>query len=159
MTPGDMRGVTTVFGSSTEARLALIRAVWPRVVGPQVAHRTEVASLTGDFLRLRVADTRWRKVLPRMRTVILSRLRQEIGGLAPHQIGLLEGPPRLAADSASDLGQRPGTPRPAPPAMPSEALVEAARAIADTSLRGEFLASAARYLASAAHRSTAEPSL
>jgi hypothetical protein len=159
VTPSDMRGVTTLFGSSSEARLALIRAVWPRVVGQQVAHRTEVASLTGDFLRLRVADTRWRKVLPRMRTVILTRLRQEIGGLAPHQIGLLEGPARLGADPASDLGQRPGTPRPVPPTMPSEALVAAARAIADPALRGDFLASATRYLASAAHRGSAKPSL
>jgi hypothetical protein len=156
MRPGDLGSVTSLFGSTPEARLALIRAVWPRVVGEQVARRTEVASITGNFLRLRVTDPRWRKVLPRMRQDILAHLRQAIGGLAPHQIGLLEGDARRTAQERSDSGRPIARSREAaalPAATPpSRALVEASHAIADADLRAEFLATAARYLAVAALR-------
>ena len=159
MRPGDLSGVASLFGSPPEARLALIRAVWPRVVGEQVARRTEVASLTADFLRLRVTDPRWRKVLPRMRKDILAHLRQAIGTLAPHEIGLLEGDARRAAEEAGDSLRHAARRREAaaqPAAIPpSRALVDASHAIADADMRAEFLATAARYLAAAARRANA----
>jgi|WetSurMetagenome_2_1015567.scaffolds.fasta_scaffold565905_2 hypothetical protein len=156
MQSGDLRAVTRVFGSAPEARLALIRAVWPQVVGEQVARHTEVASLTAELLRVRVADPRWRKVLPRMRRDILSHLRQVIGALAPQQIGLLEGP--LASGAAVATPRRfvssrsADAPQGTATSQVTRALTEASQAIEDLGLRREFLAAATRYLDAAARR-------
>ena len=156
MQSGDLRAVASLFGSAPEARLALIRAVWPQVVGEQVAGRTEVASLTGGLLRLRVADPRWRKVLPRMRKDILARLRQVIGALAPQQIGLIEGRLSHDVDSAPKRQLAPRRPPEAEPPV-SGALARAAQSIDDATLRSEFLAAAARYLNAAVLRGRAAP--
>ena len=72
----------------------LLRAAWPGVVGPELARRTEVVSLDGTTLRVRVPDAGWQKVLHRMRGDILSRLFDVAGELAPRRLGFVE-PPRL----------------------------------------------------------------
>jgi hypothetical protein len=156
MQAGDLRGVASLFGTAPEARLALIRAVWPQVVGEQVAGRAEVASLTGGLLRLRVADPRWRKVLPRMRKDILARLHQVIGALAPQQIGLIEGRLSHDADGAPKRHRIPARSPDAEQPVPA-ALASAAQSIADATLRSEFLAAAARYLDAAVRRNRDAP--
>jgi hypothetical protein len=128
-----------LFGSSPERRLALVRCAWPAAVGPELARRTEVVSLDGAQLRVRVPDAAWQRTLFRMRGDILGRLRAIAGGAAPRALGFVQG----------EVKEEPPAP-PAPPAAraaePSAALVAAAAAIEDEALRAAFLAAAARYL-------------
>ena len=134
-----------IFGGRPGATLALLRAAWPGVVGPDVARRTEVLGLDGTTLRVRAADAGWRKVLHRMQREILGRLREAAGELAPRRLGFTEGP--VAGDSEP--------PEPLPHSPPpsearlSPAVVSEAQAIADPEIRGRFLETAARYLARA----------
>ena len=82
-----------LFGASPERRLLLLRAAWPRAVGPELARRTEVIAIEGNALRIRVPDAGWRKGLLRMRHEILGRLRGIAGGLAPRALGFVEARP------------------------------------------------------------------
>ena len=158
MRSGDLRAAACLFASTPESRLALIRALWPQVVGEQVARHAEVASLTDRLLCLRVADARWRKVLPRMRREILARLSQDLGSLAPRQIGLIEGPLTGGATRASEHQLGRAHPRKEPIEPASAALRHAALSIADPGLRSAFLAAAERYLAAASLSAKSEPS-
>jgi hypothetical protein len=130
-----------LFGGRTPHALELLRAAWPRAVGPDLARRTEVVAVEGVTLRVRVPDARWRRVLHRLQPEILPRLRQVAGTLAPRRLGFVEGgiadaPP----DAPAEAGQS------APVACP-DAVAREAAAIADPELRARFLASAGRYLA------------
>ena len=130
---------SALFGGSKERKLALLRAAWPRAVGPELARRTEVLALEGEALRLRVPDASWRRHLLQMRGPILERLREVAGGLTPYRLSFTEGglapvaesPPRLPATGAIL----------APPSLVAEAQV-----IPDPELRARFLETAARYL-------------
>lgn len=141
--PRDHRLATQVFGASPAGTLALVRAAWVSAVGPELARRTEVVSIDGGMLRVRVPDMSWQRNLWRMRADILARLRRLAGGLAPRAIGFVQG----------EIASPTGSPAPAPaPEAAREAaplpraLVEAARAIEDEALRAAFLAVAERYL-------------
>src|SRR5690349_10251855 len=81
-----------IFGAGAAPALALVRAAWPRVVGADLARRTEILAIEGTTLRLRVPDVRWRKVLHRMQGDILRRLRELVGSVAPRRLGFTEGP-------------------------------------------------------------------
>jgi hypothetical protein len=134
--------VQQLFGATPERRLALLRAAWPGAVGPELARRTEVITLDGEALRIRVPDATWRKGLLRMRRDILVRLYRVAGSLAPRQLGFVEGggsaPPGLAEAEV---------PAPAAPsAPPSRALLAEAECIVEPELRARFLETAARYL-------------
>jgi hypothetical protein len=128
-----------LFGAVPARTLALVRAAWPRAVGPDVARRTEVVALEGVTLRIRVPDARWRKELHRMQADILARLREITGELAPRRLGFVEGPVALPASPEPAR-----VPDPAPPAP--EAVVAGAEALTDPDLRARFLEVAARYL-------------
>jgi hypothetical protein len=148
---GDLRSVAAVFASSPEARLALLRAVWPSIVGPQLARQAELASLTGDFLRIRVADPRWRKVLPRMRREMIDKMWSAVGKLAPRQIGFLEASTTRPNSGDADLSEALRPTRAASSArapVAPQGVVAAAESIADPLLRDEFVRAAARYLTS-----------
>jgi Dna[CI] antecedent DciA-like protein len=129
-----------LFGQSPERRLQLLRAAWPKAVGPELARRTEVVALDGNALRIRVADASWRKGLLRMRRDILSRLYGVAGRLAPNGLGFVEG--GLAGAS------EPKAPPPTrvPPVRASGFLAAEAARIDDAELRERFLESAALYL-------------
>jgi hypothetical protein len=130
-----------LFGGDAERTLALLRAAWPRAVGPELARRTEVVALQGDALVVRVPDATWRRGLLKMRREILGRLRRVAGDLAPARMGFVEGkviPPALPA--------RPAEARVVEPAPPAPQVAEAAAAIEDPGLRDAFLSAAARYL-------------
>jgi len=129
-----------LFAATPERRLLLLRAAWPRAVGPELARRTEVIALEGSALRIRVPDAGWRKGLLRMRREILGRLRAIAGGLAPRALGFVEAHPAPIPVRAEP--SPPVLPVPPPPAA---LLAEAAR-IADPDLRDRFLETAARYL-------------
>ncbi|HJS57178.1 MAG TPA: DciA family protein [Vicinamibacteria bacterium] len=127
----------SVFGGEA-ARLALLRALWPLAVGPDVARRSEVIALDNEALRVRVPDARWRRALFRMQRDILVRLRRSAGRLAPARLGFVEGhvaeapkPQALAA---------------APAAVASAALLTSAGVIEDPDIRARFVDTAARYL-------------
>jgi hypothetical protein len=131
-----------LFGRSKEQTLALLRAAWPKAVGPELARRTEVLALEGEALRLRVPDASWRRHLLQMRGPILDRLREVAGPLTPYRLSFTEG------------GIAPIAEMPSPTAIgatlassSSPALVAQAQVIADPDLRARFLESAARYLA------------
>jgi Dna[CI] antecedent, DciA len=128
-----------LFGRNPVHTLALLRAAWPLAVGPELARRTEVLTLDGRVLRIRVPDAGWRKVLHRMRRDIVVRLREVAGELAPTRFGFIEGgivplpapPPAPAATAGGPL---------------SEAIAEGAATIADAEIRQLFLVTARRYL-------------
>jgi hypothetical protein len=121
--------------------LPLLQACWPAAVGPRLAERTEVVSLDGGTLVVRVPDTRYSRILFRLRREILARLREAVGQRAPRALGFLEGAKAPPAEAAP-------TPRVPPPAaaIPAE-LASAARAIEDEEIRALFVASASSYLA------------
>jgi hypothetical protein len=136
-----------LFGRHPEARLALLRAAWANAVGPDLARRTEVLALEGQMLRIRVPDARWRKVLHRMQSELLPRLRQFSGDGAPRRLGFTEGG---IVETAAVTALSPRTAG-APEAAPPEAVRAAADQIADPELRLRFLETASRYLASRRH--------
>ena len=129
-----------LFGTAPFRTLALVRAAWPRAVGPDLARRTEVVALEAATLRVRVPDARWRKELHRMQPDILARLREIVGDLAPRRLGFMEGP--VAPAPFREAG-RAGSPT--PPAAPPE-VVAGASVLDDVDLRRRFLEVAARYL-------------
>jgi hypothetical protein len=134
--------VQQLFGATPERRLALLRAAWPGAVGPELARRTEVITLDGDALRIRVPDATWRKGLMRMRRDILARLHGVAGSLAPRQLGFVEGGgsgPHVPAEAEAPLATAPAAP-------PSPALLAEAERIIEPELRASFLETAARYL-------------
>jgi predicted nucleic acid-binding Zn ribbon protein len=129
-----------LFGTAPVRTLALVRAAWPRAVGPDLARRTEVVALEAATLRVRVPDARWRKELHRMQPDILARLREIVGDLAPRRLGFVEG--EVAPAPSREAG-RAGSPT--PPAAPPE-VVAGASVLRDVDLRRRFLEVAARYL-------------
>jgi len=131
-----------LFGTTPERRLLLLRAAWPRVVGPELARRTRVITLEGDALRIGVPDASWGRGLFKMRREILDRLRVIAGRLAPRGLGFVEGHAPLAREASEPAAP----PAPAPPPPPPPALLDAAPPNADPQLRERFLASAGRYL-------------
>lgn len=137
--PLDAGGLAArVFAGAPAARLALLRALWPSVVGPEVARRSEVLGLENEVLRVRVPDAGWRKALFRGHRDIIVRLRRSAGGLAPAKLGFVEGP----------VAEAPVAPpvTPAPPARLPAGVADAALAIPDEDIRERFLEAAARYL-------------
>jgi len=134
--------VQQLFGATPERRLALLRAAWPGAVGPELARRTEVITLDGDALRIRVPDATWRKGLLRMRRDILLRLHRVAGSLAPRQLGFVEGGGDGPPGRAEVRALLPA----APAATPSRALLAEAERILEPELRARFLETAARYL-------------
>src|SRR5258706_6652161 len=135
--------VQQLFGATPERRLALLRAAWPGAVGPELARRTEVITLDGDALRIRVPDATWRKGLLRMSRDILVRLHRVAGSLAPRQLGFVEG----GASGGPGPAEVEAPFRAAPAAPPSRALLAEAERILEPELRARFLETAARYLA------------
>lgn len=133
-----------LFGATPGRTLALLRAAWPGVVGPDLARRTEVVALEGDTLRIRVPDAGWRKALLRMRRDILIGLYRTAGGLAPRRLSFVEAPWPSAPEPAPEHAV-PAL-EPATPAAPPSALVAGAAAIVDPEERARFVATAARYL-------------
>ena len=129
-----------LFGAVPARTLALVRAAWPRAVGPDLARRTEVVTLEAATLRVRVPDARWRKELHRMQPDILARLREIVGDLAPRRLGFVEGP--VAAAPAREPRRSPPHAQSAPPAE----VVAGAAVLDDPELRRRFLEVAARYL-------------
>ena len=128
-----------------ERALPLLRAAWPLAVGPRLAERTDVLSLEGRTLIVRVPDARWRKILHRLRREILQRLAEIAGPWAPRALGFAEAASPLAppVEAAAPL-EPAGSPivAIAPPEVAKSAL-----AIADVEVRSLFLAAAGRYLA------------
>jgi hypothetical protein len=128
-----------LFGVSKERTLALLRAAWPKAVGPELARRTEVLALEGEALRLRVPDASWRRHLLQMRRPILDRLREVAGPLTPYRLSFTEGGLAPAAEA-------PSLPAAAAAKMASPSLVAEAQVIEDPELRARFLEAAAQYL-------------
>ena len=126
--------------STPELALKVLEAAWPRVVGPELARRTELVALEGGSLWVRVPDPSWRKVLHRMSGDLRHRLRRAVGDMAPGRLAFVLGP---VAEPEAPAATPPEAAEPGPP---SAALASAAEAIADPELRRLFLESSARYL-------------
>jgi Dna[CI] antecedent DciA-like protein len=144
-----------LFGASPARTLALLEAVWPLAVGPELARRTEVLGIEGGTLRVRVPDAGWRKVLHRMQPQILGHLREIAGDLAPRRMGFVEGgmtdQPQSTAASRSDGDVRGGfqggsrVPIFQGTSAPPE-VEDVAATIDDSEIRTRFLEVATRYL-------------
>jgi hypothetical protein len=135
---------TRLFGAPGP-HLALLRAAWPKVVGREIARRSEVVSLERRTLNLRVVDQRWQKVLHRMQRQIRARLAEIAGDLAPARLGFVVGPV-----TSTDHGVEAARLPPTAVSAPTE-VVAAAEAIEDAELRERFLRSAALYLEKKEH--------
>jgi hypothetical protein len=131
-----------LFGTVPARTLALVRAAWPRAVGPDLARRTEVLALDDGTLRVRVPDARWRKELHRMQRDILGRLYEIVGDLAPRRLGFLEGPVAAAPGPAPEAART----APSGPPTPSAEVLAGAAVLDDPEMRRHFLEVAARYL-------------
>jgi hypothetical protein len=129
-----------LFGSVPERRLALLTALWPKVVGPEVARRTQVVALEGERLRVRLPPGPWRRTIGPMRAEILLRLRASAGPLAPRTLVFVEG--RFAPDA-----EVPTRTRPLPEAEVPLSVDAASRVIDDPEIRESYRNVAARYLA------------
>jgi len=129
-----------LFTRVPSAQLALLRAAWSRVVGGEIARRSEVISLDRRTLTVRVTDAGWQRVLHRMQRQILSRLSAIAGEMAPTRVGFTVGEITTVPESHS-VGSA-ASPDPGPPPE----VEAAARAIQDAALRERFLRSAALYL-------------
>ena len=132
-----------VFRAGSPGALALLRAVWPSVVGPELSQRTEVLGIVDDTLRIGVPDARWRTALHKLQPTILRGLRERAGELAPKRLGFVEG----VTPSKAPERRRTAVQVPAEPVSVSAALAGEAQAIADPEIRNAFLETAARYLA------------
>lgn len=130
-----------MFGADPARVVLLLRAAWPRAVGPELARRTEVVALDRGVLRVRVPDAAWLKVLHRMEDEILARLRALAAEVAPRRLGFV-----LGEVAGSERGSE------APPAPVASAsmlgtqLAADIERIPDTEIRDRFAASASRYL-------------
>src|SRR5262245_35220011 len=117
--------------------LPLLREAWRAAVGPELAGRTQVVSLSSRTLVVRVPDARWGRMLHRMRRDLLLRLRETTGASAPRELAFSFG--SLPADEVAAPSV---SPPPAPRAhVPSPELVRSAAAIGDAELRESFLRS------------------
>lgn len=137
--PAGTRETAARLFDTRERALALLRAAWPGAVGAEIARRSEVVSLAGGTLVVRVPDGRWRRTLHRMQRVILRRLREVAGDRAPARLGFSEGlvpadEPAPAPTVAVEAAPLPAT------------IVEGARAIEDAEIRDAFERTAALYL-------------
>jgi len=124
--------------------VAALRGAFTRDVS-----RSELLSMEGGTLRVRVPDAGWRRVLHRMQPEIVGRLRRLAGDLAPARRGFSEG--ALAVDSGPDTGQPQGmgssrAPAADVPAAVPTSVAAGAEAIDDPEIRARFLSAAARYL-------------
>ncbi len=137
-----------LFGSNKERTLALMRAVWPAAVGPELARRTDVVSVDGGVLRVRVPDATWQRGLARMRSDLLRRLRAIAGSAAPRSLGfVLGGPvadPSREAPAVATSEHADG--RFKASGLAPEEVRTAAESIPDAQQRERFLAVATRYL-------------
>jgi hypothetical protein len=131
--------VSHLFAATPERRLTLLRAVWPAVVGHDLARRSDVVALDRGVMRVRVPDAAWRRVLLRMRPEILARLARLAGAAAPRRMAFVEGAVAVAPEPEK-------VPPPAPPPAPPALVADAAEAIPDPELRARFVAAASRYL-------------
>lgn len=140
-----------LFPPGSPQALALLRACWPKAVGPELARRTEVVGIEGQTLRVRVPEGAWRKSLHRMQRQVLAQLYALAGDVVPRRLGFLDGP--LASEIESERPpSRLAASDPAAPPPPPE-LVTQAEAIPDPEIRRLFLTTAARYLARTGRRS------
>lgn len=128
-----------LFAGRPAARLALLRALWPRAVGPELARRTRVEAVDGTTLRIRVPDAGWRRQLHRMQPRLIQSLRALAGPLAPRRLGFVEG-------GLTDAPPEPPGPPALSPAPLSAELRSQAAGIEDDEIRAAFLESASRYL-------------
>jgi hypothetical protein len=139
--PSPADAPTELFRAAPVRRLALLKAVWPVAVGPELARRSEVVALEGARARIRVADATWRRGLWRMRSDLLARLRRVAGTAAPHALSFVEGPVVAPAE-------RPETRIPAVDPVPlPPALADAVELIPDDATRERFREAVGRYLA------------
>lgn len=140
-----------LFPPGSPQALALLRACWPKAVGPELARRTEVAGIDGQTLRVRVPEGAWRKSLHRMQRQVLAQLYALAGDVVPRRLGFVEGP--LAADLEAERPPSRPVPSDQPAPLPPPALVSESEVIADPEIRRLFLTTAARYLARTGRRS------
>lgn len=67
-------------GDDDRARTAILRRIWRRAVGDQVARRTEVESFRDGVLGIRVLDRRWSETLEEMEAELRREVNEEMGG-------------------------------------------------------------------------------
>lgn len=121
-------------------REALLRLLWPQVVGSQVASHTTLKGIRGTTLVIGVRDRSWIKTLGSLQSTMLDAINRWAGGQYK-SIELVEQPgmPALsqaAPVSAAKRNVQAGADTPALAAV-----------ITDASLRAMFRESAAKYFA------------
>lgn len=87
--------------------------LWPSIVGPQIAARTQPLRLRDQVLEVRVDHPVWMQQLQLMKPQLLQRLNQQLGSDTIKDIYLRRG--RLAPSSSNEPDNAPPPLRNAPP--------------------------------------------
>ena len=126
--------------------LGLVRAKWVDVVGKELAIRSEPASLGDRLLTVRVSDAAWGRMILKLQGKIVSRINQMVEPDLVRRIQFIrDGKAPWDSSSLPFIPEEKASRR--TEALPSAAVVEAARAIEDPELRSQLIRIAGRYLA------------
>ncbi len=133
-------------GLTDQARRLLIAQCWPKVVGPEIAARTEADGFSRGVLRVKASSAAWQNELTFLKEDIRTRLNQILGSQVVSDIRVVSG-----AVHASP------PPRPAwHGEVPAPADRDAARAcgspIGDAEVRGAFEELMAKHLVASRKR-------
>ena len=79
------------FSDAVTHRLAVLKALWPTIVGEALANHSEVVGIQGDVMRVRADSASWLKTLRDLRGTLVLRLQGAAGPLAPRALAFVEG--------------------------------------------------------------------
>jgi hypothetical protein len=80
------------FAAAEPHRLAVLKALWPSIIGEALANHSEVVGIQGDVMRVRADSASWLKTLRDLKGTLVFRLQQAAGPLAPRGLAFVEGP-------------------------------------------------------------------
>lgn len=86
-----LAGVLASWAGDPEVRARIVTRTWPRVVGEQVARRTEARSFDDGVLHVAVLDTSWETTLRQMSGELVGRMNRALGKKVLRRIEWLSG--------------------------------------------------------------------
>ena len=118
----------------------LVSRKWERIVGNELAQRSEPEALRDGVLTVRVTDAAWGKMIYRLQDRIVPELNRVLGSRRVRRINFTK---RARLEHPAPPRQAPAKPK---PVEPPPSIVEAGNDIDDPELRRLVLRSAGNYL-------------
>ncbi len=141
---GAIPAVLDGLGHKAEIEEAMVFAAWKRCAGELLCERTAALEFFEDRLIVAVTDETWRRHLEDLSPQMLVKLNHYVG---QGTVTFIEFVIDAAAVGRSNKPEIPGTNDSSKPIAVAPSLARAAGAIADPSLREQFISTAASYLA------------